>query len=336
MLAQGEKVMQFEKRFAQIHEVHHGIALNSGTSALHICLLSLNLKEGDEVIVPAISFAATANSVVMAGGVPVFADIDAETMNICVQDLERKITTRTKAVIPVHLYGSMADMPEIQRLAAKRGIFVLEDAAQAHGASLNGKSPGFFGDAAAFSFYATKNISTGEGGLILTKSLRLDSYIREVRNQGMKGTYEYVRAGLNNRMTDIQAAIGLVQLDRLEKLNEKRRSHAALYEALLPQEVQRQKILEKSVSSYHQYTILVPGGKRDLLKRRLEEAGIPTRVFYPQALNKLPHFGEASGLPNAEQFVQNCLSLPVGPHLTQKQIRLVSNKIERFLGDFVS
>lgn len=330
MIAQGKKVSEFEEKFADFHNSEFASAVNSGTSGLHLALLTLNLTKDDEVIVPGISFAATANAVVMAGGVPVFADIDSNSFNLDVEDFENKITNRTKAVIPVHLFGSMANMPLISEIAKKRGITIIEDAAQAHGSMLKGKYPGEFGDMAVFSFYATKNMTTGEGGIVLSKNLEKKQYLEQLRNQGMTGAYEYHRPGLNNRMTDIQAAMGLEQLKRLRAFNLKRAENARTYDLGLNDWFGRQQILPDSDSSFHQFTVVVPE-KRDELHKRLAEKGIPTRIFYPQSLDAISHFDSEAYLPNARKFVNQCLSLPVGPHLQKGQIKHVIDEVNSFI-----
>lgn len=333
MLAQGQKVKDLERQFSKKHDVEFSSAVNSGTSGLHLALLTLGLTSGDEVLVPAISFAATANAVMLAGGRPVFVDIDLKTFNLNLQELESKINSRTKAIIPVHLFGSMVDMESLISIAKSKDLAVIEDAAQAHGARLHGKSAGSFGDFGVFSMYATKNITSGEGGIVTSKKMESKKIIDELRNQGMSDTYVYERPGLNNRMTEMQAAIGVEQLKRLDGQNRKRRTNAEDYENGLPRVLIRQRVLPGSVSSYHQFTVLAPGCRDDLADY-LSSRGIQSRIFYPQPLNELPHFSsESNALENASEFSKNCLSLPVGPHLRRRAIAKVITEVNKFFGE---
>jgi dTDP-4-amino-4,6-dideoxygalactose transaminase len=262
ILGSSNQVAQFEKNFASKCETTHCVAVNSGTSALHLGLLSLGVGPGDDVIVPSFTFAATANAVLLTGANVVFADIDPTTFNLDPVNLEHLITDRCKAIIPVHLFGLPADMDPIKQIANKFGLVILEDAAQAHGATYKGKMTGNLGDVAAFSFYATKNITTGEGGAITTNLQDVCDFSRLLRNQGMKRIYENEVAGYNNRMTEIQAAMGIIQLKKLSDFNEQRRKNAAFYNSALEGVVLPIEPLG-SRHVYHQYTISIP----DLSKR---------------------------------------------------------------------
>ena len=233
MLAQGPKVAEFEKAFAEYIGVKHAIAVSSGTTALHIALLACGIKEGDEVITTPFSFIASANCALYAGAVPVFADINPQTYNLDVTKIADAITGKTRAIVPVHLYGLPANMEDIRWLANRHGIAMIEDAAQAHGAEINGRKAGSFGDAACFSLYATKNMMTGEGGMITTNRDDVADASRMLRQHGMRVRYQHEMLGYNFRMTDIAGAIGLAQLAKLEGFNRRRIENAAHLSSLL-------------------------------------------------------------------------------------------------------
>ena len=223
MVAQGPQVAAFEEEFGNFVDGHECIAVNSGTSALHLSLIAMGIGPGDEVIVPSFTFAATGNSVAILGATPVFVDIEPAHFTIDPEAVKNAITSRTKAIVPVHLYGHPAAMRELNDIASETGLRILEDAAQAHAAALDGRPVGAWGDAAAFSFYPTKNMTSGEGGMIVTRDPELARTARLLRNQGMEQRYRNEVVGLNNRMTDIHAAIGRVQLGHLSEWTEQRR-----------------------------------------------------------------------------------------------------------------
>ena len=329
-LAQGEHVAQLEKEFAELHGAKFGVAVNSGTSALHLALIAAGVKPGDEVIVPSVSFAATANSVAMIGAKPVFVDISIETFNLDVTKISAAITARTAAIIPVHLFGNPVDIDEVERIAEDHNLIVLQDSAQAHLSTLRGRPIGGRGLASAYSFYGTKNMTTGEGGIVLTNNSELAERIRWLRNQGMSGAYVYETIGLNNRMTEISAAIGLAQLKRLESFTRAREANAEKLDTVVP-ESWRPKVIEGSRHPYHQYTFLVPDS-RDLFAVKLGSLGIPTRIFYPQALSSLKTFAGETRLRQSLDYVTKCLSVPVGPHLSNREV----NRIVRGLGKVIS
>ena len=215
----GLKVEAFEKAFAKYIGVQYGVAVNSGTAALHIALEALGVGRGDEVIVPPLTFFATVSSVLYLGAVPVFADIDLDGLCLSPESVLEKITPKTKAIVPVHLFGAAAKMKEFVEIGAEKGIPVLEDCAQAHGSEYSGKRVGGFGAAGAFSFFATKHMTTGEGGMITTNDRKLSELAKTIRNHGMEGRDDHVRLGYNNRMTEMEAAMGLVQLRKLDSFN---------------------------------------------------------------------------------------------------------------------
>jgi Predicted pyridoxal phosphate-dependent enzyme apparently involved in regulation of cell wall biogenesis len=320
-IAQGPKVAEFEEKFAEYIGTRHAIATSSGTTALHVALLCAGIGKGDEVITTPFSFAATANSVLYAGGKPVFVDIDHKTYNINPEKIEEAITDKTKAIMPVHLYGQPADMDQICKIAEDHDLKVIEDAAQAHGAIYHGKKVGSIGDMACFSFYPTKNITTGEGGIITTDDGAFDKDARAIRAHGESERYEHVTLGYNFRMTDIAAAIGVVQLKRLEEFNEKRIENAEyLTEHINSIEgIEPPYVAENIRHVFHQYTVRVADGKRDELKEFLNNEGVGTGVHYPRTIYKQKLYedlGYTANCPEAEKAAAEVLSLPVNPALS--------------------
>ena len=325
MLAQGPEVAAFEEEFSKHVGGRHCIAMNSGTSSLHLGFIAGGIKPGDEVIVPSFSFAATANSVVLAGGVPVFADIDPKTFNIDPNHVASLITNKTRGIMPVHLYGHIAAMNEINEIAKKHNLLVFEDAAQGHLASLNGKSAGEFSTVASFSFYPTKNMTAGEGGMCVTDSAEVARTLRLLRNQGQEIRYRNEIVGFNTRMTDIHAAIGRVQLAKLPAWTKKRQENAAYLNNNL-KNVVTPFVAPGTTHSYHQYTILIPGGdaaKRDEFMKRIGEKGVGSGVYYPTPIHKLPSFNLELSLPVTEKIIKECVSLPIYPTLTQTELETI-------------
>ena len=320
-IAQGPKVAEFEEKFAEYIGTRHAIATSSGTTALHVALLCAGIGKGDEVITTPFSFAATANSVLYTGGKPVFVDIDPKTYNINAEQIEDAITGKTKAILPVHLYGQPADMDKICKIAEDHDLKVIEDAAQAHGAIYHGRKVGSIGDMACFSFYPTKNITTGEGGIITTDGDAFDKDARAIRAHGESERYEHVTLGYNFRMTDIAAAIGVVQLKRLEEFNEKRIENAEyLTEHINSIEgIEPPYVAENVRHVFHQYTVRVADGKRDELKEFLNSEGVGTGVHYPRTIYKQKLYedlGYTANCPEAEKAAAEVLSLPVNPTLS--------------------
>jgi len=320
-LAQGPEVEGFEQEFAALVDGRHCVAVNSGTSALHLSLLAAGVQPGDEVIVPSMTFAATANAVRLVGAVPVFVDIEPQFFCIDPAAAAAAITPRTTAIIPVHLYGHMAAMRAITELAERHHLLVVEDAAQAHAASIDGKPAGAWGTVGSFSFYPTKNMTTGEGGMLVTADAAIARTARLLRNQGMERQYENEIAGFNLRMTDIAAAIGRVQLRRLPGMTERRRENAARYRELIttvtvPQEA------EGARHVYHQFT--VRSAERDALQERLAAAGIESRVYYPVPVHRLPAYGQDRPLEHSDRVAAEALSLPVGPHVSLEEVDTIA------------
>ena len=299
MLAQGPEVKAFEEEFSAHVGGRHCVAMNSGTSALHLGFIAAGIKPGDEVIVPSFSFAATANSVVLAGGVPIFADIDPKTFNMDPDHVETLITKKTKAIMPVHLYGHIAAMDRFEEISAKHGLLLIEDAAQGHLASLNGRNSGEFGIVASFSFYPTKNMTAGEGGMVVTDNAEVARMLRLLRNQGQEIRYQNEVIGFNTRMTDIHAAIGRVQLAKLPGWTKQRQENAAFLDANL-KGVITPFLAPGTTHSYHQYTVRIPGGdsaKRDAFMAKIGEKGVGSGVYYPTPIHRLPSFKLDLNLP---------------------------------------
>ncbi|MGN6334395.1 MAG: DegT/DnrJ/EryC1/StrS family aminotransferase [Motilibacteraceae bacterium] len=322
MVAQGPEVAAFEQEFAALVDGRQCIAVNSGTSALHMAFLAAGLEPGDEVIVPSFTFAATANSVALAGGVPVFADIDPATFNLDPAAAEAAITPRTRAIMPVHLYGQPAAMDRFTEIADKHGLLLFEDAAQAHAATYQGKPVGAWGITGSFSFYPTKNMTSGEGGMVTTASDEVARNVRLLRNQGMEKRYENELVGFNTRMTDLHAAIGRVQLTKLAGWTEQRQRNAAFLDANL-ENVVVPPVAEGATHVYHQYTIRVVGQDRDAFAAELAARGVGSGVYYPIPNHRLPSFGLTLDLPETEKAALECLSLPVHPALSQEDLEKV-------------
>ena len=283
MIAQGPKVIEFEDEFAKYVGAKYGIATNSGTSALHVAILAAGIGEGDEVITTPFTFAATGNSILYTGAKPVFVDIDPETFTIDPAKIEEAITDKTKAIMPVQLYGQSADMDAIMKIAKEHDLIVIEDAAQAHGAEYNGVKVGNLGDMACFSFYPTKNMTTSEGGMITTNNEEFAENAKIYRAHGSATKYHHDVLGYNFRMTDIAAAIGLEQLKKIDGFNAKRIENAKyLNEGLAGIDLIETPVLKDGCKHvYHQYTIKIKDGKRDELSDYLIENGIGNGIYYP-------------------------------------------------------
>jgi perosamine synthetase len=322
VLASGARVEAFEEEFAAAIGVAEAVAVGSGTAALHLSLMAMDVGPGDEVIVPSFTFAATANAVKMVGATPVFADIDRNDYTIHAAGIEPLINERTKAVMPVHLYGQPAPMDEIASLSAAAGIDVIEDAAQAHLAQSSGRKAGAIGRVGAFSFYPTKNMTTGEGGMITTSDREVAERVRLLRNQGMVKRYEHVTIGLNERMTEVEAAIGLVQLRRLQHWTERRREIASIYNEKLDPSLGLPTERSDAYHVYHQYT-LAPEF-REPVSKALRRAHIGHAIYYPKATHQqLPYAGAEYDLPVTEEMTQRVVSIPVRPDLTDSEIETI-------------
>jgi perosamine synthetase len=319
-LVSGPFVKEFESGFSGFVENADCIAVNSGTSALHLMLLAAGVGPDDEIIVPSFSFAASANAVALTGAKPVFADIELDYYCINTNELENLITSKTKGIMVVHLYGHPANMEVIKKIAEKNSLLIFEDAAQAHDAQINGQPVGTFGLAGAFSFYATKNITSAEGGIVTTTDDSLARKVRLLRNQGMERRYENEIIGFNNRLSDLHAAVGVAQLKKLKRNTKKRIKNAEFYDRNL-----KNIILPKTMLGarhvYHQYTIRVKD--RDLVISALKESGIEAGIYYPSGIHKLKSFNSKAELPNTDLMAAECLSLPIHPGLKKRHLRFI-------------
>ena len=340
MVVQGPEVAAFEEEFAEHVGGRHCVAVNSGTSALLLALHALEIGAGDEVIVPSFTFAATANAVSLVGATPVFADVDPDTFNLDPDSVAAAIGPNTAAIMPVHLYGQPAAMTRINELAERHSLAVLEDAAQAHGATLNGGQVGALGDAACFSFYPTKNMHSLEGGMVVTADEQAARRIRLLRNQGMEQRYANEIVGYNVRLTDVAAAIGRVQLRKLAGWNEARQANAAKLDAGLSGNaigLRTPHVADGATHVYHQYTVRVPGGRvpggnRDALQTHLKNNNIGSAVYYPTPVHRLAPF---AGTPDDNlgvtiQLADEVLSLPVHPSLTDADLDRVVSAVQSF------
>jgi perosamine synthetase len=322
MLAQGPEVAAFEEEFSSVVGDRHCVAVNSGTSALHMGLTALGLRAGDEVLVPSFTFAATANSVALTGATPVFVDIEPEYFCMDPAAAEAAITPRTRAIMPVHLYGHPADMRRLSALAQRHHLHLVEDAAQAHSASLVGTPVGAWGAVAAFSFYPTKNMTSAEGGMVVTPCEYLARQVRLLRNQGMERRYENEVIGHNTRMTDVHAAIGRVQLENLAHWTSRRIANAAFLDDNLVG-VGTPPVADGAVHVYHQYTIRVPDDRDGFAHALAAEFGVGSGVYYPIPNHRLPSFGLTLDLVETERAAAEVLSLPVHPALDPADLERV-------------
>jgi dTDP-4-amino-4,6-dideoxygalactose transaminase len=328
-LAQGRRVREFEERFAAWVGARYAVAVSSGTTALHVALLAHGVGPGDEVITTPFSFIASANCIVYAGATPRFADIEPEHYTIDPAAIEAQITPRTRAILPVHLFGQPCDMDAIAAIAERHGLTIIEDACQAHGAQLNGRPMGSWGTA-CYSFYPTKNMTTGEGGMITTDDPALAERMRMIREHGMRQRYVHETLGYNFRMTDMQAAIGLVQLRRVDGWNEQRRRNAALLTALLADApgVETPKVRPGALHVFHQYTVAVESRGRVIAA--LTERGVGYGIYYPIPIHRQQVYqarGYSDALPVAEAASARVLSLPVHPALTEADVKAVADAV---------
>jgi dTDP-4-amino-4,6-dideoxygalactose transaminase len=334
-LGAGPEVTKLEKSFAKFASVKHAVAVNTGTAALHSAVTASGVKLVDEVILPSFTFVATAEAVVLAGGKPVFADIDAQTYNLSPAAVEKSITKNTKAILPVDLYGFSADMKPLREIAEEHDLALLEDAAQAHGATYAGKPVGTFADVACWSLYASKNMTTGEGGLITTDNDQMDETLRMIRTHGEKAKYASLMLGNNYRMSEMQAAIGNVQLEKLPSFVAKRRQNAQ----------QLTKILEKSgrlalphetkdqQHSWYLYTARLKEGteaERNRILEELKKQGIGAEAYYVNPVHQMPFYRENYGsakLPETDKASKQVFSLPIHPAVTAEQVDYIGKTL---------
>jgi dTDP-4-amino-4,6-dideoxygalactose transaminase len=330
MLAQGPRTAKLEEKWAAACGTKHAIATSSGTTALHIALLAHGIGPGDEVITTPFTFIASVNSILYAGARPVFVDIAADTFNLDPDLLAAAVTPRTKAIMPVHLYGYPCDMDAIGAIAQRHGLAIIEDAAQAIGAEYKGKRVGGFGTG-CFSLYATKNIMSGEGGMITTDDDAFLRRCRMLRNHGMERRYYHDILGYNFRMTDLNAAIGLAQIERLDDFTAKRRANAEYLNQHIRSVITPQ-VKPGYSHVWHQYTIRVESG-RDAAAKQLSDAGVGNGIFYPVPANRQAHLVEMGlgdvSLPVAERLAKEVLSLPVHPQLSQADLETIVAEVNK-------
>ena len=332
----GQEVAAFEEEFAAYIGVRYGIGVGSGTDALHLALRACGVGVGDEVITVSHTAVATAAAIELCGARPVFVDIHPSTFVIDPDQIERVITSRTKAIVPVHLYGHVADMKSIQSIARSHGLVVVEDCAQSHGATYGGRKSGSMGDMAAFSFYPTKNLGAfGDGGMVITHNEKLAERVRLLREYGWRQRFNSEIPGLNSRLDELQAAVLRVKLKHLEQGNGERRRKAAIYTKWLEgTDIVCPTEKEPAHHVYHLYVIRTK--RRDSLQAFLKEQGIGTLVHYPIPIHlqqAYKHLGYARGdLPLTEACSQEILSLPFFPELTESEIETVALNIRQFMG----
>jgi dTDP-4-amino-4,6-dideoxygalactose transaminase len=332
-LVLGPNVAAFEAEFASFCRVEHAIGVGSGTDALYLALRACGVQPGDEVITVSNSFFATAEAIALLGATPVFVDVDPETALLDPTLLTAAITPRTRAIVPVHLYGQMADMQPIMKIAREHGLMVVEDACQAHGASDRGQRAGSVGDAAAFSFYMSKNLGAyGEAGAVTTRSPEIAERVRMLRNHGSARKYEHHQLGINSRLDELQAAMLRVKLRHVKGWNNMRRHHAGRYSALLSDtfdvsEVRPPEMRPGADHIFHLYVVQVPAGSRDDIQQRLAERGIATGVHYPIPIHRQPALAHTAAarasLPVTDALAPTILSLPMYAELDDTQIRQV-------------
>lgn len=331
---QGHEVVTFEEEFRTSYGVAHALAVSNGTAALHLALLACGVGPGDEVITVSNTFIATVEAISMAGATPVFADIDPETMNIDPREALRQITPRTKAVIAVHLYGRVAPMAELRAICDQRGLALIEDACQAHGAELDGRRAGTIGDIGCLSFYPTKNLGTvGEGGMVLTNDAARAARMSSLRNHGQTDRHVHTEPGFNYRMPELQAAALRVLLPHLAEWNQSRIRAARRYATLLGlADVRTPALSADGGHVYHLYVI--QSDERTRLQRFLQERGVASAVHYPTPIHLQPAYRSdrfpIGSLPHTERAVAEILSLPMHPHITDAEVAAVCDAIAEF------
>jgi perosamine synthetase len=337
----GQYVTKFEEGLSRFISSRYAVAVSNGTAALHTALVAAEVSEGDEVVIPAFTFVSAAEATLLAGARPILADINPQTYAICADSIEESLTRRTKAIIVTHLYGLPADLNPIKELAERRNLVLVEDAAQSLGADYRGRHVGSIGDMACFSFYATKNITTGEGGMVTTSDEEYAERLRLFRCHGESRRYEPTCLGTNYRMSEIQAALGVAQLSKISKLLTRRRRNAAILTGELAgaSEIQLPTEPEGSAHSWNLYTIRVKAGgrhstRRDKVVKYLRGKGIQAGVYYPLPINLMPYYREmlripSGSFPNSELSARTVLSLPVHPRLDEKAMAYVADMTKK-------
>ncbi len=345
-LSQGERVATFEQRFAELCHVQNAVAVSSGTSALLLALLAHKIGRGDEVITTAFGFTGAANAILITGATPVFVDIEPDTYTIDPIQVETAITRRTKAILPVHLYGHPCDMNRLREIAEAYSVALIEDASQAHAATIDGRPVGSFGTG-CFSFYATKNITTGEGGMVTTNDPAIAEQVSLLRNQGQAARYYHIVPGYSMRMTELQGALGVAQTEKLNDLTEKRIANSAFLTKHLNGVVQTPVVRPGYRHVYHQYTIRVPLGRNEWVAK-LRSQGVETAVLYAIPIHRQPYYQRMSSLfhvlspgrrspvkggnpsarlPVTESAAEQVLSLPVHPALSEVDLLKVAKEV---------
>jgi perosamine synthetase len=334
--AQGPKIKEFEEAFARYIGVKHAIAMSNGSFALQLGILSCGVKPNDEIITTPFSFIASSNSILYSQAKPVFADIDPKTFNLNPEKVNDKITPRTKAILLVHLYGQPCNMDAFREICEDKNLILIEDACQAHGAEFEKKKVGSFGKVGCFSFYATKNLTTGEGGMVVTDSDEIANMCRLIRNHGQEGDYFHPMLGFNFRITEMQAAIGVEQLRNLDAWNEVRYNNASY----LTNEIEKVSgivppfIDPRVKHAFHQFTVRVTKESkmsRDELHEKMVKNGIEAKILYPIPIHKQPVYqklGYNDKLPEAELAAKEVLSLPVHPLVSKKDLDFIIEQLK--------
>jgi UDP-2-acetamido-2-deoxy-ribo-hexuluronate aminotransferase len=337
----GPFVQSFETRLAEYAGTNHAIGVGNGTDALQLAYMALGVGQGDEIVTTAFTFIATAEAAALLGARPVFVDIDPHTFNLDAARLADAVTDRTRAIVPVHLYGQPADMDEVRAVASQAGVPVIEDAAQAIGSHYRGSHAGSVGEIGCLSFYPSKNLGAiGDGGAVLTNDADLARRVRTIANHGGSSKYHNEVVGVNSRLDALQAAILEVKLRHLDPWTRARQVAADAYDACFEgSDVVIPHRAPNRTHVFHQYTIRVPAGARDGLQQHLRQQGIPSMVYYPVPLHRLAVFADLAyaegSLPETEAASREVLSLPMHPHLTEEQIRHVAGVVRAFLGETV-
>ena len=330
----GKRVQDFERLLADFLHVKHAIAVNSGTAALHASILAAGIKESDEILIPSFTFVATANSVACTGSKPVFVDIENDTYTMDPLDLENKITKKTRAIIPVHLYGHPAKMDEIKEIANKHSIIVIEDACQSLGSTYDGKQTGTLGQMGCFSMYASKVLTSGEGGAITTDSDEFAEKLRMIRNHGMVNGYDTRIIGFNMRLPEISAAIAKIQMKKIQSMLDKRASNARKLGQLLSNKIKDKNIVlphenQRTKYNWYLYTVAL-NDSRDKVKKFLNDSGIGATIYYDPPVHQTPFYSKFYNgeLEITEWASKSVLSLPVHPSITEKDLDFMANKVE--------
>jgi len=352
MLTDGPQLRKFEREFAKYTGSKYAVGVSNGTASLHLALKALGLKKGDEVIIPDITFVATANSVLLAGATPVLVDVNYDDMNISLDSIKQNITSKTKAILPVHIAGKICKMTQIKKIAKKNNLLLIEDCAHAIGTKLNNKHAGTFGSIGCFSFYPTKNFTTIEGGMVITNSKRIAEYVTSARSHGLtrsladrysKGKpwdYDIINPGFNYRLDEIRASLGLSQLKRINSLNSKRFLASKYYSKQLEEipGIITPKIFGNKEHTYHLYIIRIKnefGQNRDVVFKELKKVGIHVSLHY-KPLHRFSAYKNLTKtygrLDNSEQIYKESLSLPLYPSISKKQQDLVIHNIEKYEG----